>query len=174
MSNLEKRRKMHKLLCEELINYNGNRANGIPFHFDISDHIVSNPTDAPHKFSLKHVEGEAPLGNWDNLDATINDSIWLTDMTLSINNPAQFSATNQEEADSIVMMPTSTEVKQMVGRAHFKAKRGVDVDHAHISVGVDGLRGSVEMEDHEIYTDALRGGTDIEIFWYNKYVDRLR
>jgi len=169
MSNLEKRRKMHKLLCEELINYNGNRANGIPFHFDVPDHIASNPTDAPHKFSLKNVELTAPLGNWgDILNVSAND------MVLNINNNTQFFATTWEESTHIGMQPQEVDVKDMITRAQFKAKRGVDVDHAHITVGVDGLRGSIEQADHEIYTDALRSGTDIEIFWYNKYVDRLR
>ena len=169
MSNLEKRRKMHKLLCDGLINFNGNRADGIPFAFDIPDHIASNPTDAPHKFSLKNVELTVYLGNWGN---TLNVS--ANDMVLNINNNTQFFANTWEESIHVGMQPQGADVKSMVTRANFKAKRGVDVDHAHITVGARDLRSSPEKATHEIMTDLLRGGTDIEIFWYNKYVDGLR
>lgn len=172
MSNLEKRRKMHKLLCDGLINYNGNRADGIPFHFDIPESVPSDPVNSPHKFSTKKIEVSTHLGNWDNLEGEISPANIM--ITTDAQDHGLWFPANQDESDKCDFAPTLDLTKEMVHRANFKAKRGVDVDHLHITIGASDLRSSDEKATHEIMTDLLRGGTDIEIFWYDKYVDGLR
>ena len=172
MSNLEKRRKMHKLLCEGLINYNGNRADGIPFYFYIPESVASDPVDAPHKFSVKKIEITTHLGNWSNLEGEISPANIM--ITTDAQDHGLWFPTDQEFQAHCDFAPTLDLTKEMVSRANFKAKRGDDVTHAHITVGASDLRSSEVRFKHEIMTDLLRGGTDIEIFWYDKYVDGLR